>query len=101
MKAAPRGIGLGASLALHGLVAALLILWPVAEEFSADQAEAQGIAVFYEGAPDIGDVESPAAPPEVAPVKTTEECSVKIEARCRKFHCCNGAGAEKSWDRDK
>ena len=68
MKAAPRGIGLGASLALHGLVAALLILWPVAEEFSADQAEAQGIAVFYEGAPDIGDVESPAAPPEVAPV---------------------------------
>ena len=68
MKAAPRGIGLGASLALHGLVAALLILWPAIEEFSADQAEAQGIAVFYEGAPDIGDVESPAAPPEVAPV---------------------------------
>ena len=68
MKAALRGIGLGASLALHGLVAALLILWPAIEEFSADQAEAQGIAVFYEGAPDIGDVESPAAPPEVAPV---------------------------------
>ena len=68
MRAAPRGIGLGASLALHGLVAALLILWPVAEEFSTDQAEAQGIAVIYEGAPDIGDVESPAAPPEVAPV---------------------------------
>lgn len=68
MRAAPRGIGLGASLALHGLVAALLILWPAIEEFSADQTEDQGIAVFYEGAPDIGDVESPAAPPEVAPV---------------------------------
>jgi protein TonB len=68
VRAAPRGFGLGASLALHGLVAALLILWPAIEEFSADQAEAQGIAVFYEGAPDIGDVESPAAPPEVAPV---------------------------------
>lgn len=68
MRAAPRGIGLGASLALHGLVAALLILWPAIEEFSADQTEDQGIAVIYEGAPDIGDVESPAAPPEVAPV---------------------------------
>jgi protein TonB len=51
---------------LHGLVAALLILWPVIEEFSADQAEAQGIAVIYEGAPEIGMPESPAAPPEVA-----------------------------------
>ena len=68
MKAAPRGFGLGASLTLHGLVAALLIFWPVAEEFSADQAEAQGIAVIYEGAPEIGAVESPAAPPEVAAV---------------------------------
>jgi len=68
VKAAPRGFGLGASLALHGLVAALLILWPVIEEFSSDQAEAQGVAVIYEGAPDIGEVESPAAPPEVAAV---------------------------------
>ena len=68
MKAAPRGFGLGASLALHGVVAALLILWPVLEEFSADQAEAQGIAVIYEGALDIGAVESPTAPPEVAAV---------------------------------
>jgi len=68
VKAAPSGFGLGASLALHGLVAALLILWPVIEEFSADQAEAQGIAVIYQGAPDIGAVESPAAPPEVAAV---------------------------------
>lgn len=68
MKGAPRGFGLGASLALHGVVAALLLLWPVLEEFSADQAEAQGIAVIYEGAPDIGAVESPAAPPEVAAV---------------------------------
>jgi protein TonB len=66
MKAAPRGFGLGASLTLHGLVAALLILWPVIEEFSADQAEAHGIAVIYEGAPEIGMPESPAAPPEVA-----------------------------------
>ncbi len=65
MKAAPSGFGLGASVTLHGLVAALLILWPVAEEFSADQAEAQGIAVIYEGAPEIGMPESPAAPPEV------------------------------------
>jgi len=61
-----RGFGLGASLALHGVVAALLILWPVVEEFSADQAEAQGVAVIYDGAPEIGEVESPAAPPEVA-----------------------------------
>jgi protein TonB len=68
VKAAPRGFGLGASLTLHGLVAALLIFWQVAEEFSADQAEAQGIAVIYEGAPEIGAVESPAAPPEVAAV---------------------------------
>lgn len=68
MKAAPRGFGLGASLTLHGLVAALLIFWPVAEEFSADQAEAQGIAVIYEVAPEIGMAESPAAPPEVAAV---------------------------------
>ena len=68
MKAAPRGFGLGASLALHGLVAALLILSPVIEEFSADQAADQGIAVIYEGAPEIGEVESPAAPPEVAAV---------------------------------
>ena len=68
MKAAPRGFGLGASLALHGLVAALLILWPVIEESSTDQAEAQGVAVIYEGAPEIGAVESPAAPPEVAAV---------------------------------
>lgn len=65
MKAAPRGFGLGASLTLHGVIAALLILWPVIEEFSADQAEAQGIAVIYEGAPEIGMPESPAAPPEV------------------------------------
>lgn len=68
MKAAPRGFGLGASVTLHGLVAALLIFWPVAEEFSADQAEAQGVAVIYEGAPEIGAVESPAAPPKVAAV---------------------------------
>jgi protein TonB len=68
VRAAPRGFGLIASVALHGVVAALLILWPAIEEFSADQAEAQGIAVIYEGAPDIGAVESPAAPPEVAAV---------------------------------
>ena len=68
MKAASRGFGLGASLALHGAVAALLVLWPAAEELSGDQAEAQGIAVIYEGAPEIGAVESPAAPPELAAV---------------------------------
>ncbi|MCA3418475.1 MAG: energy transducer TonB [Roseomonas sp.] len=73
MKAAPRGFGLGASVTLHGLVAALLILWPVVEEFSADQAEAQGIAVIYEGAPEIGMPESPAAPPEVAAVPPAPE----------------------------
>ena len=73
MKAAPRGFGLGASLMLHGLVAALLILWPVAEEFSADQAEAQGIALIYEGAPGIGMPEPPAAPPEVAAVPPAPE----------------------------
>ncbi|MCA3368500.1 MAG: energy transducer TonB [Roseomonas sp.] len=73
MKAAPRGFGLGASLTLHGLVAALLILWPVIEEFSADQAEAQGIAVIYERAPEIGMPEPPAAPPEVAAVPPAPE----------------------------
>ena len=73
MKAAPRGFGLGASLTLHGLVAALLILWPVIEEFSADQAEAQGIAVIYEGAPGIGMPEPPAALPEVAAVPPAPE----------------------------
>ncbi|MFO0155650.1 MAG: energy transducer TonB [Alphaproteobacteria bacterium] len=73
MKAAPRGFGLGASVTLHGLVAALLILWPVIEEFSADQAEAQGIAVIYEGAPEIGMPEPPAAPPEVAAVPPAPE----------------------------
>ncbi len=52
MRAAPRGFGLGASLALHGAVAALLILWPAAEHLSGDLAEAQGIAVIYEGAPE-------------------------------------------------
>lgn len=66
MKAAPRGFGLGASLTLHGLVAALLILWPVAEEFLTEQGDAQGIAVIYEGAPEIGMPESPAGPQEVA-----------------------------------
>ena len=73
MKAVPRGFGLGASVTLHGLVAALLILWPVIEEFSADQAEAQGIAVIYEGAPKIGMSEPPAAPPEVAAVPPAPE----------------------------
>lgn len=66
MRAAPRGFGLFASVALHGAIAALLILWPAAEELSGDQAEAQGIAVIYEGAPEVGVVESPAAPPEIA-----------------------------------
>jgi protein TonB len=73
VKAVPRGFGLGASVTLHGLVAALLILWPVIEEFSADQAEEQGIAVIYEGAPEIGMPESPAAPPEVAAVPPAPE----------------------------
>ena len=66
MSAAPRGFGLVASVALHGVIAALLILWPAAEELSGDQAEAQGVSVIYEGAPEVGMVESPAAPPELA-----------------------------------
>ena len=73
MRAAPRGFGLGASLALHGAVAALLILWPAAEHLSGDLAEAQGIAVIYEGAPEIGVVESPAAPPELAALPPAPE----------------------------
>jgi protein TonB len=68
VRAAPRGFGLFASVALHGAIAALLILWPAAEHLSGDQAEAQGIAVIYEGAAEIGAVESPAAPPELAAV---------------------------------
>ncbi|MEY4844271.1 MAG: hypothetical protein RL312_552 [Pseudomonadota bacterium] len=66
MKAAPRGFGLVASLTLHGLLGALLILWPVLEQFASHEPEAQGIAVIYEGAPEIGLLESPAAPPEIA-----------------------------------
>jgi len=66
VSAAPRGFGLFASVALHGAVAALLILWPAAKELSGDQAEAQGVSVIYEGAPEVGMVEPPAAPQEVA-----------------------------------
>ena len=73
MRAAPRGFGLFASVALHGAIAALLILWPATEHLSGDQAEAQGIAVIYEGAPEIGMVESPAAPPELAAVPPAPE----------------------------
>ena len=73
MSAAPRGFGLFASVALHGLIAALLILWPAAEELSGDQAEAQGVSVIYEGAPEVGMLESPAAPPELAAVPPAPE----------------------------
>ncbi|MCA3276322.1 MAG: energy transducer TonB [Roseomonas sp.] len=73
MKAAPSGFGLVASVALHGVIAALLILWPAPEELSGDQTEAQGVAVIYEGAPEVGMVESPAAPPEVAAVPPAAE----------------------------
>ena len=73
MKAAPRGFGLFASVALHGVVVAALILWPMLEDFSADQVAAQGIAVIYEGAPEIGTVESPAAPPEIAAAPPSPE----------------------------
>ena len=73
MRVAPRGFGLVASVALHGVIAALLILWPAAEELSGDQAEAQGVSVIYEGAPEVGMVESPAAPPEVAAVPPAPE----------------------------
>jgi len=73
VSAAPRGFGLVASVALHGVIAALLILWPAAEELSGDQAEAQGVSVIYEGAPEVGMVESPAAPPEVAAVPPAPE----------------------------
>lgn len=73
MKPAPRGFGLVASFTLHGAIAGVLIFWPVAEEFSADRTEAHGIAVIYEGAPEIGLVESPAAPPELAAVPPAPE----------------------------
>jgi protein TonB len=73
VRAAPRGFGIGASLVLHGLVAALLFLWPAIEEYSSDHAADQGIAVIYEGAPEIGMAESPAAPPEVAAVPPAPE----------------------------
>jgi periplasmic protein TonB len=73
VREAPRGFGLFASVALHGLIAALLILWPAAEELSGDQAEAQGVSVIYEGAPEVGMVESPAAPPELAAVPPAPE----------------------------
>jgi len=73
VRAAPRGFGLFASVALHVAIAALLILWPAAEHLSGDMAEAQGIAVIYEGAPEIGAMESPAAPPELAAVPPAPE----------------------------
>jgi protein TonB len=73
VSAAPRGFWLVASVALHGVIAALLILWPAAEELSGDQAEAQGVSVIYEGAPEVGMVESPAAPPELAAVPPVPE----------------------------
>ncbi|MCA3414009.1 MAG: energy transducer TonB [Roseomonas sp.] len=73
MRLVRRGFGIGASLVLHGLVAALLILWPAIEEYSSDHAADQGIAVIYEEAPEIGMAESPAAPPEVAAVPPAPE----------------------------
>ncbi|MCA3287849.1 MAG: energy transducer TonB [Roseomonas sp.] len=73
MRLVRRGFGIGASLVLHGLVAALLFLWPAIEEYSSDHAADQGIAVVYEGAPEIGMAESPAAPPEVAAVLPAPE----------------------------
>jgi len=73
VRGAPRGFALFASVALHGVIAALLILWPAAEELSTDQAEAQGVSVIYEGEPEVGMVESPAAPPEVAAVPPVPE----------------------------
>ena len=73
MKAAPRGFGLLASVALHGVIAALLILWPVVEELSGDPAEAQGVSVIYEGAPEVDMVARPAAPAEVAAVPPAPE----------------------------
>jgi len=73
VKAAPRGFGLLASVALHGVIAALLILWPVVEELSGDPAEAQGVAVIYEGAPEVDMVARPAAPAEVAAVPPAPE----------------------------
>ncbi|MCA3271807.1 MAG: energy transducer TonB [Roseomonas sp.] len=73
MRLVPRGFGIGASLVLHGLVAVLLILWPAIEEYSSDHAADQGIAVIYEGAPEIGMAESPAAPPKVAAVLPAPE----------------------------
>ncbi|MGI9128838.1 MAG: energy transducer TonB [Roseomonas sp.] len=73
MRSAPRGFGLFASVTLHGLLATLLILWPAAEHLSGDLAEAQGIAVIYEGAPEIGMAKSPAAPPELTAVPPAPE----------------------------
>lgn len=66
MKAAPRGLGLGASLALHGLVAALLLLWPVAKIPPQRVVEPEGLAVIYEGVQEGEGDAIPPAPPEVA-----------------------------------
>lgn len=66
MKAAPRGVGLVASLALHGLVAALLILWPVTEELAGRADEPEGLAIIYEGTQEAEGDATPPAPQEVA-----------------------------------
>lgn len=66
MKAAPRGVGLAASLALHGLVAALLILWPVTEETAGRADEPEGLAIIYEGTQEAEGDATPPAPQEVA-----------------------------------
>jgi protein TonB len=62
----PHRFGLGASLALHGLVAALLILWPVAETPPQRIAEPEGLAIIYEGVQEGEGDAIPPAPPEVA-----------------------------------
>ena len=62
----PHRFGLGASLALHGLVAALLIQWPVAETPPQRLAEPEGLAIIYEGVQEGEGDAIPPAPPEVA-----------------------------------
>ena len=62
----PHRFGLGASLALHGFVAALLILWPVAETPPQRLAEPEGLAIIYEGVQEGEGDAIPPAPPELA-----------------------------------
>jgi protein TonB len=66
VKAAPRGFGLVVSLMLHGVLGALLLLWPTAEKFLLGEAEPEGLAIIYEAASEAEGEAMPPLPPVIA-----------------------------------